>query len=91
MTASTTVMSRLGEHDVLLAELGTIVKELHENAKDDRAAVMALTTVVTTLGTAVTTLVERDRARGKVTDWLRNALSAVIGGLLLFGLEHIHF
>jgi hypothetical protein len=60
------------EHGELLAEMGAIVKELHENAKDDRVWLKQVSE-------AVVILKERDAIRGKVMNWVIPLLTAGMG------------
>jgi hypothetical protein len=98
-----TLTQRVNEHDVLLTQLGTIVTELHENAKEDRREAKEDREEMKKMQIAITQLLEREANRQKQEDkhdtarldWrssVRNLFFSIGGGLVVFGLEHwLHF
>jgi len=84
--------SRVNEHDVAIAQLTTIVTELHENAKEDRKDAKEDRAEMKTLQTAITKLIERDEGRQRWSDSLRSLIFSVGGGVVMYGLVHFfHF
>ncbi len=76
---------RIDGHDVLLAQLSTVVTELHANAKEDR-------TEAREMQKAVTLLVERDANRQKWVDNWRNLVFLLAGSGSMYLLAHFfHF
>ena len=79
------ILQRVSEHDVLLATLGTVVTELHENAKEDRAEAKEVQK-------AVALLVARDVNQQKWVDSFRNLVFSISGGGVMYILVHfLHF